>query len=113
MRLVLGRLLRREQQARAQQHEPRAHDEPVAFFAKHDSGLLQGSGQLVDEIEERDPRQIDLLRARQRQQQIQWSAEFAQLEERRCYLPGARVHRRASPAAAKRTAAQASVPQAG
>jgi hypothetical protein len=58
--LLLGRGVRREQQARAQQHQPARHDQPRAPFAERRAVLLQGSGKLIDEIPQRQTTEVEL-----------------------------------------------------
>jgi hypothetical protein len=104
----------RQQEARAQQREPGRHDQPAHFLTQQcRRALLQGPLQLLDERRQRDAGQIDLMRARERQQRLERPAEPVQIEvRRRCRFPrrpgpGTRrdraVHRRSGqPSAAGR-----------
>ena len=76
--------VRRQQQTRAQLHQPGGHHHPVALLAqrRRRRRVMQRRGKLVDQGDEREPRQVDLMRPRQRQQLVQWPAVAVEVEER-------------------------------
>ncbi len=90
---LLCRLVRGNQQIGPQQQQPGGHHHPIALLAEgHDR--LQGSGELVDDLLERQAGQIHLVRPRQYQQALQRPAESVEDEERCPPLPcppGARI----------------------
>ena len=85
----LARRVRRQQQARAQLHQPGRHHHPVGLLAQRHRRrrLVQRGGQLVKQCGERDVGKIDFLRARQGEQMVQRSAEAGQGEVRRPPFP--------------------------
>ncbi len=122
--LRLHARVRGQQQARTQLHQPGGHDHPVALLAQwcRQRCVLQRRGKLIDQGDERETRQVDLMRPRQNQQPVQWPAVAVEVEEWRA-LPGSPVQvigddavhvRRVSPvaAAAVATAVTASAPPA-
>ena len=88
-----GRLLSRrvcgQQQPGAQLHHPRRHHYPVTHLAQRQRRrrLLQFGSQLIDQRRQREGRQIDLLRARQRQKMVERTRKPLKPQKRRCPLP--------------------------
>jgi hypothetical protein len=71
-----------QQQAGAQQHDPGGHDQPAAALGQG-RGQAQRRAKLVQQVRQRDPAQVDALRPRKVQQEVERSAEPVQVQARR------------------------------
>ena len=75
----------REQQARAQQHQPRRYHQPVgAALDRHVRRQLSGGGnELVHQIDDRDAAEIEALSLDQVEQQVDRAVEAVEMQHRR------------------------------
>ncbi len=82
--LLRVRLVVRQQQAGLQPGQPGRHHQPVGRqLQPHPARALHGGEELLHQAQDGDARQVDLLRPRQVQQQVQRALEPVQLQRER------------------------------